>query len=155
MAYDKEKRYSIETINVYYKSANDLVRIGCFNDPHGPRRECGQPYVIRESVSPEKLGSILSNLYDKCLQFSKDDLSKQPPPFTQATGIKSWTKFAKGRKVINIEWNHNGNVLLERWKWYPDGGFGPDELSKHIEMVAAGNFTTEMGNAVFSLIAQS
>ena len=155
MAYDKEKRYSIETINVYYKSANDMVIIGCFNDPHGPRRECGQPYVIRESVSPEKLGSILSNLYDKCLQFSKDDLSKQPPPFTQATGIKSWTKFAKGRKVINIEWNHNGNVLLERWKWYPDGGFGPDELSKHIEMVAAGNFTTEMGNAVFSLIAQS
>ena len=89
------------------------------------------------------------------MQFSKDDLSKQPSPFTQATGIKSWTKFAKGRKVINIEWNHNGNVLLERWKWYPDGGFGPDELSKHIEMVAAGNFTTEMGNAVFSLIAQS
>lgn len=25
MAYDKEKRYSIETINVYYKSANDMV----------------------------------------------------------------------------------------------------------------------------------
>lgn len=116
MAYDKEKRYSIETISIYYKNANDMVIIGCFNDPHGPRRECGQPYVIRESVSPEKLGSILSNLYDKCLQFSKDDLSKQLPPFTQATGIKSWTKFAKGRKVINIEWNHNGNVLLERWK---------------------------------------
>lgn len=73
MAYDKEKRYSIETISIYYKNANDMVIIGCFNDPHGPRRECGQPYVIRESVSPEKLGSILSNLYDKCLQFSKDD----------------------------------------------------------------------------------
>lgn len=49
MAYDKEKRYSIETISIYYKNANDMVIIGCFNDPHGPRRECGQPYVIRES----------------------------------------------------------------------------------------------------------
>lgn len=39
--------------------------------------------------------------------------------------------------------------VVSRWR------FGPDELSKHIEMVAAGNFTTEMGNAVFSLIAQS
>ena len=25
MAYDKEKRYSIETISIYYKNANDMM----------------------------------------------------------------------------------------------------------------------------------
>lgn len=146
-------RYDIETIQIYYRSQKDMVIIGSFNDPHGPRKECGKPFVINGLLSPVEVGTALCEIYNSCLNFSQADLMKGEPPYVQATGITSWSKFAKGRKVIHIEWAKNGIILLERWEWLPNRGFGPSVNHPQKRTILSNeNLAIDLGTAVLGLI---
>ena len=149
-------RYEVETIQIYYRSQKDMIIIGSFNDPHGPRKECGKPFVVSSLISPAEIGAALCEIYNSCLYFSQADLEKGDPPHVQATGIKSWSKFAKGRKVIHIEWVRNGTILLERWEWLPSRGFGPSaNHPKERTILSSENLTLDLGITVLELINEA
>lgn len=152
MLFGRTLRDSIETIHIYYKHEDDLIIIGSFNDPHGPRKECGHPVCFQEKTSAEELGLAIQETYHSCLKFTQKDLLQPVAPYTQATGEKSWSKFAKRRGVIHIEWHKNGTIHLEQWNWLPDGGFGPDAANPTCRTISAENQAYELGNAVLSMI---
>lgn len=151
----ENNRYNVETIQIYYRNERDMVMIGSFNDPHGPRRECGKPFVVNDILSPAEIGEALYEIYNACLRFSQNNLEKGLPPYVQAAGIKSWSRFAKGRKVIHIEWEKNGKISLERWDWLPSRGFGPTEdHPENRTVIRDENFITKLGLAVLEMIGE-
>jgi hypothetical protein len=143
--------WDLTKISIYF-NIERIIIIGSFNDPHGPRIDCGIPIVLSLDATANEIGAALKKIHDISESFTeKDKKETLIKPYTAGSGIKSWSSFAKKYNMIAVGWWRDNTVEFEVQKKYSDNSFGPSAKPLLRKLHYSGN-NEEIGNVILRMI---
>lgn len=108
------------SIAIYKDRKENILIIPQAFDEDGVRRDVNKPIVLKAPYEISLLGKCVLESFEAIIKEPYQHSKSAVKVYELATGIKSWTKFAKQRLFVYGSYNDKKGYEFSPWKRYSD-----------------------------------